>query len=668
MKRNIILAVLLTAAVAFSCTTKEEASKSLISDGSIAYTPKAIIEPFILDGPATKTVATFSDAGASFSFTTDDILGVFPYEPQSGDQVRFLAKEADANWATFDGQGFGLKNGQNYAAYYPGDWHNAQAEMVTQIPVDYTNQVQSEADVYNVGPADYLVANGIQPAGGVCAFNMKHVGALVVIDVKFPEAGTYTELSLNLDGYQSFTTTGTMDLTASNIAVVPETKAKKVTLFLGDAVNGISVTKGQTVRFYMMVAPVDLTSPVVSDITLKLVDDNNNALEGTLAAKNFQAGKAYKYSYKFAGPAPTEPTNLSAAGTANTYIVDVDEVNALGYYFDATKAGNGETSTNTYFNTLSFPASICYPASGDISGAGVKSIWIENNCITDLAYDSENNTITFKATGNKGNAKVTLTSAADGAGDGVWTWLIWCTDAPQAITYTNTTTNFTFNVLDRNLGATTAQPSTDLHAQNGFYYQFGNPIPYTKAEFASADAGIWRMTDALALNPQKPFANGDFFWFNPWGGGTYAKQWFGILWGGWSTALATTWGNFTTFHNANIAKTKYDPCPVGYQVAPYSFFNGLALGDGANGLGRYVSGTNNELYFPCNGCVDSNPNATPGAYMWDPDEPNYYIFMWTLNHNNSNLSYHFLGGRGGTPEMTTNMVGRGMAVRCVAEQ
>ena len=649
MKRHILAAILLIGAVAYSCTSIEEPLPA--SQDGLAT---AIIEDFILDGPDTKTVVHFNgDNNPSFTFTATDILGVFPTSPEEGDQQRFDVKTIDGTTATFNGNGFALKEGQKYAAYYPAVMPAPDKE---NIPLDYTGQVQPGKESFGIAKADYLVAKGIEPSDGVCTFSMQHLGALVVMDVTFPDAGTFTELSLTAAG-GTFTTAATLDLKAPSgfSGVTADASAATVTLALGENGAGITVKRKETVRFCLMVAPKDLSA---ATLTLKLKDSGNNEISMDVAGKDFTKGKAYKYTCAFTPGPLTAPTNLSAAGTANTYIVDVDDVNALGYYFDATKAGNGESFTNSYYSNCGITTG--YPASGDISGAGVKAIWIENNCISDLAYDATNNTITFKASGSKGNAKVTLTTGADGTGDGVWTWLIWCTDVPQTVAYHNSTTGFDFTVLDRNIGAITGGPSTDIHAQVGMYYQFGRPTPFLKSETVVVSS-IGTMSDALALHPDTFYSNGDLFWFNIWvGGGNYARQWLGFLWGGWSNGL---WVNDYINRPINqIPKTKYDPCPVGYQVAPYTLFNGLALGGCPDDLGRYVAGTNDKLFIPCNGFVYND------QYLWSSqDEPNYYISLWTLNHNNSNVAYVWLGGQGGKPGIEEHNPGRAASVRCVAE-
>ena len=645
MKRTLLAAILATAAIAFSCTMEEPAQ-----DNSVVMNPTATIANFVFDGPATKTTFALNDNVASFAFAASDVLRAYPVFPEVGDGIRFTVKGEPGTTCVFDGAGFGLYNGQKYAAYYPG---GDNVPAVTAVPVDFSAQSQPAANEWNLSDVDFLYATGIEPANWACSFDMKHLGALLIMTVKFPQAGTFTKLTL--ESSADFVTAGTVDLTANEIAITPTATSKKIRLALGGD-NGMAVEAGDEVTFYMMVPPVDMSN---ATLKIKLTDVNDVVLVKEGVGANFMAGHAIQIT----GVKPL--VNLSAQGTANTYIVDVDNANSEGYYFDATKAGNGESTTNQSFETLGLASSKVYPSSGSISGAGVKAIWIENDCITDLAYNAANKTISFKATGAKGNAKVTLTSGENGTGDGVWTWLIWCTDKPTTISCNG------YNVMDRNLGAITNQPSTDLHAQNGFYYQFGNPIPYTKAEFSNCDHDIDGMNAALALNPQKPWADGSSFWFNPWSSASFAKQVFGILWGGWSTGLVDVWGNYTQKTNNQIPKTKYDPCPVGYQVPSYNFFDGIKYVAGGvvvneiGEVGRYIESDGNQLYFPANGGLNCASTAE-GAYLWNSGEPNYYIFLWTLNHSNSNMAYQFVGGTGGSPKIEEHQVGYGCAVRCVA--
>ncbi|MBQ7181951.1 MAG: hypothetical protein IJR87_11780 [Bacteroidaceae bacterium] len=703
MKRNIFLAILLLATIAFSCTPKEEfvpSDKVLTGDGSIVYNPTATIESFILDGPATKTVLAIDDVtGATFTFAEGDKLGVFPYSPEIGNQVSFDVKNASETSCTFNGRGFGLKEGQLYAAYYPYDKNyspddpneEALLNAIQSIPVDYTKQRQETDGAFNISAADYLVANGISPANGACNFNMSHVGALLVMDVTLQGEGyaKYTELSLNIP-VASFVQTGTIDLTAPNTVISDPDKGKSITLALGEGTKGLSLTAGQTHRFCMMVAPVDLKTGSVP-VTLTLKDKAGNPHSTTLTGKNFRAGYAYKYACTVeAAPdeTPASATNLGKNGTANTYIVDVDDVNPLGYYFTTTVAGNGVSMQADILGYFGATGANLWPQNGNpalIGASTVSVLWNENNCISDVAYNASDRTISFKATGAKGNAKV----CAQINGINFWTWLIWCTDQPGTIEFTNELNGYTFTVMDRNIGAITNLGSTDNHAMSGVYYQWGNPIPYKLSEWAAssyANSNNNMMNSLWYPETVHVPVKWVVQWFAP--DGNYPNQLYGLLWGGGCLGAeqAGLDAKYHIRHGNTSEKTMYDPCPPGYKVLPYDFLDGYGkvgarTNASANVYGIVLAGDNGgEVLLPYNGMAWVGGNglmswAQGGVY--DPVLDNaVYMYLWTSAYNNTNVPYNLCASANNATEinindnhiLTTDASGHGMGVRCVAEQ
>ena len=681
MKRNILATLLVLAAVAFACTPKEEAKFSdsrLVNDGSVVYNPTVKVQPFLLEG-ATKTVLSFDGNGANFKFVEGDVLGVFPYDPEQGDQVSFTATSVSTSSATFSGGGFYLKSGQLYAAYYPicqegygnVDEGVSSSSMMTQIPVDYTNQCQMSTDgeSFDISSADYMVDNGIEPEGGACAFNMKHVGAIVVIDVTFGEAGVFTELSLNSDSVP-FVQTGTLDITASPVVIAAEQTSPSATLALG-AGDGLAVEAGQTVRFCMMVAPVDQSQSTLF-LTLK---DNDDALHGAaIKPKNFKAGYAYQYSCLLDGPAPT---NLCTKGTANCYIVDTDNINIGGYYFDCTVAGNGYAVSNGY--------DIYYPASpmGTLETAtGVEVVLNQDGCIYEDSASLENGKVTFRATGKKGNAKISV-SNAQGI---IWTWHIWCTDVPQTVNMNNyyDATDDPFAIMDRNLGATMVQPDgnlsdSDFHKLVGLYYQYGNPIGYTFEEFC---------------NPYTPYSTDMKFSFtlpnrpvvaNHLGSGN------NILWWQWAsshTAYSVLWGegimDFIYRYNVqSLNKTLYDPCPPGYMVAPGiwpAYLTAATTGLSSDRYGIIVDNqdiADGQLYIPFNGFLFDGYHWKSGCSGYGADERPTFAFYWTAAHNSRNCAYGWHTDYNQAARTTVNrytdanmgngLVSFGYGVRCVVK-
>ena len=356
---------------------------------------------------------------------------------------------------------------------------------------------------------------------------------------------------------------------------------------------------------------------------------------------------------------PTEPTNLSKNGTANSYIVDVDDVNALGYYFDATKAGNGVEAQPAGIYTMLGLSSVFYPASATLSGDGVSVALNQNDCISDVAY--ADGKISFKATGTEGNAKVVLTNG----GSNVWVWHIWCTDNPGAITIATADGSQNYTLLDRNLGATAVSGAND-ETVFGLYYMFGDPIGYTVAEWEQGDQGGWRMVDELT-SPNKPFCSSEYqyVWFNC-SGSTNPKQAASFLWGAYGDGAGTTWGaTFGRKPGTTSFKQLYDPCPVGYKVMAWDVLNGRTTAASfSSNNNDYVTieGTNGTLYLPFNG------NVFAGGYTWMTH--NYMMYLWTSAFNNSNMAwcYNLHTGFDSTYSgIKDHIATRGMGVRCMAE-
>ena len=699
MKRTLLAAILATAAIAFSCSVKEEPSN--LSGDALISTPSATIADFVLDG-ATKTTFSVSDNKISFAFEDDDILRIYPLNPV-GDGLRFVVKENKGTSCVFDGGGFGLFEGLSYVAFYPGSEDVVPA--ANEIPVDYTGQSMIAKETWDLSAVDYLVAS-IPAVEGTCSFSMQHIGALIVLDVTFEEAGTYNELSLTSDN-AAFITEGVVDLTADEISIEPEGTSDTITLALGGE-SGISVEEGETVRFIMMIAPVDMSNSTIKMTLTNGYDEISTEFEG----KNYEAGKAFKVLGSPAEEPLGDPIDLSADGTANTYIVS-----ERGYYsIDATIAGNGAIMSID-FNAR--PASIVYPewtkrnGIKNFTGDGVEVTLNQNDCVSNVTY--EDGKILFKATGREGNAKLTLTYG----GEYVWTWVIWCTDTPATLPFT--IDGNTYNIMDRNLGAFSdgSVLPTSIEEVCGLSYQFGNPLGYTWEEFENGiftkrlgfEYPDWpdkaSLKSALADNPNRPNLNctatnaedpshgGDYHWLYVYDFSAYAEL-LGKFWGGGSKAAQDQSGNNRLKRGYESSKTYYDPCPVGYKVMGWDTFVNYTAVTSGNVFGVYVPVDNGaNLFIPYNGHAWSTAfgryQAVRGpAPVTEDGLAGPFATLWTSGHNGKNMGFAFAWkydqatGSGASTfeylhkpgpdaaaseqfDVASTIVARGLGVRCIAE-
>ena len=675
MNKKILAAILATAAIAFSCTVKDEPD-TLRSDALSSAT--ATVEDFVLDGAATKT--TFSVVGntPSFSFNDDDILNFYPINP-TGDALPFKVLENKGTSCIFDGRerGFGLFEGLTYAAFYPGTGDGDVAPAATEVPFDFTGQW-----LYDLGAVDFLYATNIQPKEKEgCTFTMKHLGALLPITVTFDKTATLTELSLT-SSETPFILSGTVDLTKDPVEVKPVKTAKSVSISLNPVntkADVFSVEAGETVPFYIMLcAPVDMTG---STIKLEIKNGNDVIASSEFEGKKYEPGTAYNTVVEPLG----DPIDLSAEETANTYIVSEP-----GYYsFDATIAGNGKkVSWVAAFASYAYPEYSARTGLKKFTGDGVEVILNQNNCVSDVSF--EDGRILFKATGAKGNAKLTLTNG----GARVWTWVIWCTDEPSvhAITVDDVVT---YHIMDRNLGATSSGSvlPNSIEEVAGLYYQYGNPIGYTWEEYENGGVlaqmnGSATMKHALADFPNNPNLNctvnerglpngGDYYWFFPYLDGVPDKTLYGKLWGAGSMVSEDLeFGDMTK-------KTLYDPCPAGYKVMGWDTFEGYDDVEYSNAFGVYVAVDDGDLFIPYNGFAWT----IEYGYYWAGRGPypctiegvgGPYASLWTSGHNGKNVSVANAwaarsADRGvrtseGLADGTSHIVARGLGVRCILDE
>ena len=296
------------------------------------------------------------------------------------------------------------------------------------------------------------------------------------------------------------------------------------------------------------------------------------------------------------------------------------------YYLPTHIAGNGLSSATNWasigFNETENDA---YPTGGgySLSGNGVEVILNQNSCISDVIFSS--NRIYFKASGSKGNAKVTLTNN----GVRVWTWHLWCTDEPATYIING------YSVMDRNMGAITrhGEGFSTFQEMTGFYYPYGYPIGFTAEEYANGVSdGNNPMKTVFALHPEKPYltSNGYKMPFNAFYAQNSAGYQVEAVW-------ARIWGNGST-------KTIYDPCPPGYKVTPKAFWDGIG-----DVTGSYHGIYKNNAFFPYNGYVysgtytdysNSTPLTLPAVQIMDITYSNlgntYHtftvltrVFLWT---------------------------------------
>ena len=350
---------LLTLSALYSCGEDAAMEESLnLSNGKTLESISITGKDFQIDG-ATRSSVVISNSGVNFLWEAGDVVGIFP---NTGDQVSFAMDEgAGMQTATFNGGGWALKASSTYAAYYPHDFYNRDLKA---IPVSYEGQKQTgNNSTAHLGAYDFMAASVTTPANGAVAFDMQHMGALVMLQANLDEAKTLTNVALKVST-NAFTTTGTIDLTA----VTPEITAKSSTSTLNIALNDFTVAADETSTIYFMLSPTNLLGETLEII---LSDEKGVYMKFEAAGKNFVAGTAYAYTLTNGNKVNTIPVNAVDLGLPNGTLwadrnVGADVPEAYGdyfawgetepkdyYYWDSYKWCNGTYKTQTKYCTKS---------------------------------------------------------------------------------------------------------------------------------------------------------------------------------------------------------------------------------------------------------------------------------------------------------------------------
>ena len=261
-----------------------------------------------------RTVYQIADGAVKCTWAENDTVGVFP---DKGGQVYFpMISGAGTKNASFDGEGWALKDGRTYGAYYP-----FIADILLDrnaVPVSYTGQKQvGNGSMAHLGDYDYMVAAPTAPEFGSAHFMFKHLSALVQLKITVPQPATLTSVKLVTEN-NLFFIEGEVDLMETTPSIAPITPVNEIELALQD----ISTTQAnQEVMLYMMIPPTNLRAQ-----TLKAIFQTDKGKEEVvLDSKNFQSGTIYLLSGEMEGTAAGNKdgvVTITEAGTMKQLLGD----------------------------------------------------------------------------------------------------------------------------------------------------------------------------------------------------------------------------------------------------------------------------------------------------------------------------------------------------------
>ena len=336
---------------------------------------------------------------------------------------------------------------------------------------------------------------------------------------------------------------------------------------------------------------------------------------------------------------PKEYEDLSAEGTANSYIVS----QAGDYKFEAVK-GNSSTSVGSVSKVEvlweSFGTSVT-PSVGDL--------------VKDVSYSSGYILFSTPSSFKEGNAVI---AAKNSSGEILWSWHIWLTDQPKEQVYYNNAGT----MMDRNLGATSATPG-EVGAL-GLLYQWGRKDPFLGSSNISDEVDAKSTVSwPSAVTSSSSKGTVEYAVKNPMTFITYNSSNSDWYYTGSSSTDNTRWQS---------SKTIYDPCPAGWRV-PDGGDNSVwseALGssssfdytynsanEGMNFSGKF--GSASTIWYPASGYR----RGDDGSLISVGD----YGYYWSVTpDDNAAYSLVFIYSGGVDPSIASRRAS-GRSVRCLQE-
>ena len=538
-----------------------------------------VVEPEVV----TLSVGTENGYGEELPVTWNegDQLGVFAAETLNG--TFLLSGEGGKVASDFTGKIMGEPS--TYRVYYP---YSAAAvlegsELSVKVP---------ELQHYTAGK----LTKGENPMIGVAAsttIQMKNLCGILGIKVVAERNISVYDITFKGAEGQKIAGEATVDMNYGEgdpTLLMSETATNVVRLTVSE--NGFAIAEGTSVMFYIVLPPQVYTN---AEITIHTGEEENKtiAVEGDLTIKRSELTKGVEFVFeKEAEQKPTEgidlndPARYGMSGATGVYS-NCYLINQPGTYFlNATVIGNGRNGLH--------PDGGFHTESVSIAPLSAALLWEEEEgTITDVKLSDGGTYLMFTAVKIPGNVVLAVYDGENGSGTVLWSWHIWLSETPRDHQYKDTDGNNTYLVMDRNLGAQYA-PVTDVQADieamtaaqrwaaYGLYYQWGRKDPFWGGLTATGMKektvfGQVTTFNTVAFDKTEDNANNNLLYAiqHPATYITYNKS---IL--AWTfTPVKNLWGNPAGYDNyPKGQKTIYDPCPVGYMVAPADLW--LAVGFG----------------------------------------------------------------------------------------
>ena len=464
--------------------------------------------------PGTRTSYEDVDNSIKVLWTDTDEIGVFCEAggvlAASNYGYRNAVAGATASFSAIDADKvITWNNGEthDFYAYYPYSGGDISPEAV---PVTLPAEQSSDAADPDAGLAAwdfmYAVSEGVTSASDgrldePVSLKFSHLFAVVDVKITASVTAVVDELVFSCADETAALSVG--EGSSVNIrtgAISVQNPSNTITLICGRNVMPVSETS-----FRFLVNPGHADKEFT--ITAKINGKDYPVATKTAPAAGLEAGKVYHITPDQLAISPEDAltVNLSANGTANTYIVSYP---ATTYTFDATVKGNGVERSFSWSESDGTPITRGYTSAElEIAPASVGLVWYntpktaggyENVSPVDInsvSYDSETGMARFTTPAEFVVGNVLL-AAYDADGTILWSWNIWAAGEGYDADAASKPVANGYVMMDRNLGAAAGpevRGTSDEAKAMGNYYQWGRKDPFPAGAEYSPNSGVVTM-------------------------------------------------------------------------------------------------------------------------------------------------------------------------------
>lgn len=290
-KTTLLFAAVLAAMV--SCTDKldgvitDELGTEFLNSGD-GESVVAVGEDFVMADPETKTTITQSGSNPpAFAWKEGDVIGIIPMNGKNI-QANYEMEEIgeDPRTAVFDGGVWALKEGKEYAAYYP--FKKEAVISDESICFSFTGQTQNANNsLAHLGDYDFMYANSVIPDQGRAQFIFSHKISLLRIQMTVPATDTFSSVVLE-SPEDWFTTTASLKLSDGTMTAMESKRSTTISL------GNIEVSGNGVLTVWLAMLP---TSAIEGQSLFVNLDGDIGSYVGEITGlASFAAGNAYTYS------------------------------------------------------------------------------------------------------------------------------------------------------------------------------------------------------------------------------------------------------------------------------------------------------------------------------------------------------------------------------------